>query len=245
MSSDETIQSALRGIVSEFNAIRRVCMTKKKVAILAIVLSLVVVIGVALAVFVCSCYSWFYSEEQHLARITERAEERFLGEGSEYTDLEVYPVYNEHEELQYALIELAPEGFMYVYIADVDYPWSDMYTTSDIEPTPWTPFRMVEKIGDDGLPIEGSYKRSLFVDENGEPIVYNESHFKVAVIENERRYLLSTTRGLIPAVKRGDNVYLDLWDGALIEYYPADAEHDYPAYASGDIGFIAKPDFDL
>ena len=67
----------------------------------------------------------------------------------------------------------------------------------------------------------------------------------MAGIENERRYLLSTTRGLIPAVKRGDNVYLDLWDGALIEYDPADAEHDYPAYASGDIGFIAKPDFDL
>ncbi len=228
-------------------------MTKKKAAILAIVLSLVVVVVAALAVFVCSRYSWFYSEEQHLERITERAEERFLGEGSEYTDLEVYPVYNEHEELEYALIELAPQGYMYVHIADVDYPWKDIYTMSSDEhyeayydkPIRWSPFRMVEEIGDDGLPIEGSYKRSLFVDENGEPIVYHESPFKVAGIENERRYLLSTTRGVIPAVKRGDDVYLDLIDGALIEYDPADAEHDYPAYASCDIGFIAKPDFDL
>lgn len=150
-------------------------MTKKKVAILAIVLSLVVVIGAVLAVFVCSRYSWFYSEDQHLERITERAEERFLGEGGEYTSLEVYPVYNEHEELQYALIELAPQGYMYVYISDVDYPWKDIYTMSDLEPTPWTPFRMVEKIGPNGLPLEGSYQPSFIVDENGEQIYYNES----------------------------------------------------------------------
>lgn len=219
-------------------------MTKKKVAILAIVLSLVVVIGAVLAVFVCSRYSWFYSEDQHLERITERAEERFLGEGGEYTSLEVYPVYNEHEELQYALIELAPQGYMYVYISDVDYPWKDIYTMSSDEyfeayydkPIRWSPFRMAEEIGDDGLPIEGPYKRSLFVDGNGEPIVYNESHFKVAGIENERRYLLDC-KGLIPAVKRGDNLYLDLVDGALIEYDPADDEHDYPTYAPGEIWF--------
>lgn len=211
-------------------------MTKKKVAILAIVLSLVVVIGAVLAVFVCSRYSWFYSEDQHLERITERAEERFLGEGGEYTSLEVYPVYNEHEELQYALIELAPQGYMYVYISDVDYPWKDIYTMSDLEPTPWTPFRMVEKIGPNGLPLEGSYPPSFIVDENGEQIYYNESLFKVAGIEDERRYLLDC-KGLIPAVKRGDNLYLDLVDGALIEYDPADDEHDYPTYAPGEIWF--------
>lgn len=211
-------------------------MTKKKVAILAIVLSLVVVIGAVLAVFVCSRYSWFYSEDQHLERITERAEERFLGEGGEYTSLEVYPVYNEHEELQYALIELAPQGYMYVYISDVDYPWKDIYTMSDLEPTPWTPFRMVEKIGPNGLPLEGSYQPSFIVDENGEQIYYNESLFKVAGIEDERRYLLDC-KGLIPAVKRGDNLYLDLVDGALIEYDPADDEHDYPTYAPGEIWF--------
>ena len=40
-----------------------------------------------------------YTEEQHIQRVTARAEERFLGEGSEYTGLEVYPIYNEYDEL--------------------------------------------------------------------------------------------------------------------------------------------------
>ena len=213
-------------------------MTKKKVAILAIVLSLVVVAVAALAVFVCSRYSWFYSEEQHLERITERAEERFLGEGGEYTSLEVYPVYNEHEEMEFALVEFAPEGFLYVVITEWEIPFLGvyMYSMSDPEPTPWSPWRMEEEIGPNGLPLEGSYQPSFIVDENGEQIYYNESHFKVVGIEDERRYLLDCN-GLIPAVKRGDNLYLDLVDGALIEYDPADDEHDYPTYAPGEIWF--------
>ena len=40
------------------------------------------------------CTAGSYTEEQHIQRVTERAEERFLGEGSEYTGLEVYPIYN-------------------------------------------------------------------------------------------------------------------------------------------------------
>lgn len=30
------------------------------------------------------------------------------GEGSQYTGFEIYPVYNEHEEFKYALIEYDP-----------------------------------------------------------------------------------------------------------------------------------------
>lgn len=214
-------------------------MTKKKVKILAIVLSLVVVIGAVLAVLICSRFSWFYSEEQHLERITERAEERFLGEGSEYTSLEVYPVYNAYDELQYALIELAPQGYMYVCINSQDllepFGGASMYIMSDDEPIPWSPYRMEERVGYDGVPIEGAYEPSFFVDENGDQIFYYESHFKVAGIENERRYILETYQGHIPAVKRGDK-YLDLVDGALIEYYPS--VYYYPTYATGLFAFV-------
>ena len=38
------------------------------------------------------CTAGSYTEEQHIQRVTARAEERFLGEGSEYTGLEVYPM---------------------------------------------------------------------------------------------------------------------------------------------------------
>lgn len=62
------------------------------------------------AVLCVGCSSDMYSEEKHMQRIRERAEERFLGEDSEYTGLEVYPIYNEYDELKYALIEFEPQG---------------------------------------------------------------------------------------------------------------------------------------
>ena len=70
----------------------------------------------------------------------------------------------------------------------------------------------------------------------------------MAGIENERRYFLGiistadlgANNGLIPAVKRGEQ-YLDLVDGALIDYTPGMET----AYAIADIGFINKSNFDL
>lgn len=53
-----------------------------------------IVSGILLmAAMLCTgCSSDMYSEERHLQRIRERAEKRYLGEGSEYTGLEVYPI---------------------------------------------------------------------------------------------------------------------------------------------------------
>ena len=204
------------------------------------------------------CSSAFYSEEQHIQRVTERAEKRFLGEGSEYTGLEVYPIYNEYDDLKYMLIELEPHGFMYVHIEkDSTFEWLSgvgMYLCSNIEPESWMPYRVKEGIEDKVTDESGTviiYKnREFYRDENGDVIIYHQSHFKVAGIENERRYLLeirSTTTGgsgteaLIPAVKRG-NQYLDLVDGALIDYTPG---RESPTYAVEYLYFIPKPDFNL
>ena len=90
--------------------------------------------------------------------------------------------------------------------------------------------------------------QEFFRDENGEIIEYRESHFKVAGIENERRYLLRTplnadgsSTALIPAVKRGEQ-YLDLVDGELINY----EQGVYSVtYATGGIHFIPKLNFNL
>ena len=65
---------------------------------------------------------------------------------------------------------------------------------------------------------------------------------------NERRYFLSTecavyigfNHGLIPAVKRGEK-YLDLIDGAMIDYTPGMKS----THAIAKIGFINKANFDL
>ena len=202
----------------------------------------------------CGISSDVYTEEQHIQRITERAEARFLGEGSEYTGLEVYPVYNEYDELKYALIEFEPQGFLYVAIGDREYPWKGMYTLSDTEPYYWVPYRVKEGSQDiltdeDGALIEIMYDCELFRDENGDIIIYYQSHFKVAGIENERRYLLSIMstaawsygEGLIPAVKRGEQ-YLNLVDGNLMDYEPG---MESATYAVGNIGFFYKSFNDL
>ena len=148
------------------------------------------------AVMCTGCSSDTYSEEQHIERIRERAEERFLGEDSEYTGLEVYPIYNEYDELKYALIEFEPQGFVYVYISEREYPWSSMYSLSDTESESWIPYRVKEGAQEEIVDVDGKLYGSSYCeyirDENGQVIIYNESHFKVAGIENECRYFLST-----------------------------------------------------
>lgn len=217
---------------------------KKRTKILVCVLAGIILLAAALCVLCLSRTSGFYSEKQHLSRIQKRAEAHFLGEESEYTSLEVYPLYNEDEKLEYALIELQPQGYMYVHINKSDFfEWlgtASMYTMSQDTPTncSWTPYRVK-----DG-------KEEPFTDENGEPIEYFDSYFKVAGIENERRYILRTpsyenapksSSDLIPAVKRGEQ-YLDLVDGELIDYKPGVYS---PTFANGNFIFICKSYFDL
>ena len=205
------------------------------------------------AVLCVGCSSDMYSEEKHMQRIRERAEERFLGEDSEYTGLEVYPIYNEYDELKYALIEFEPQGFVYVLINEQEYPWRGMYTLSETESESWIPYRVKEGareeiVDADGNVHYGATNHEYIRDENGQVIIYYESHFKVAGIENERRYFLSTiptvyighSRGRIPAVKRGEQ-YLDLVDGAMIDYTPGMES----AYAIADVVFFNKAHFDL
>ncbi len=214
---------------------------------------IIAVVSLTAAMLCTGCSSGFYTEEQHIQRIRERAEERFLGEDSEYTELEVYPVYNEYDELRYALIEFEPQGFVYVSIGEKAYPWKDMYTLSDTEPESWMPYRVKEGARENVYDADGNLlyqttNREYIRDENGQVFIYNESPFKVAGIKDESRYLLITEmagflgggRSWIPAVKRGEQ-YLDLVDGALIDYTPGMES----AYATADIAFINKSNFDL
>ena len=205
------------------------------------------------AASLCTGCSALYSEEQHMQRIRERAEERFLGEGSEYTGLEVYPIYNEYDDLQYALIEFEPQGFLYVHIGERAYPWKGMYTLDEREPESWMPYRVkegaTEEVTDENGHVITFHDREFFRDENGDAIIYHQSHFKVAGIENERRYLLSIVSvshgsgsdALIPAVKRGEQ-YLNLVDGTLIDYEPG---MQSATYAVEHLSFIPKYDFSL
>lgn len=175
-----------------------------------------------------------------------------MGEGSEYTGLEVFPVYNEYDELKYMLIEFQPQGFLYVHIAEKQYPWKGMYTLSSMQPESWMPYRVKEGAQEDVYDADGNLlaqavNREYIRDESGQAIIYHESHFKAG---DRRGTPLSSDNGScrvfgrgsswIPAVKRGEQ-YLDLVDGALIDYTLGMVS----AYATADIAFINKPDFNL
>lgn len=215
-------------------------MSNKRFKIHACVAAGVFLLAVGLLVLYLSASPGFYSEKQHLSRIRKRAEERFLDEGSEFTDLEVYPLYNEAERLELVLIEFEPYGYVYVQISNNYLKWLTgvgMYMLSENHPPePWSPYRKV-----DG-------KEEYFLDENGERIYYTDSQFKVAGIENERRYALRVYKderdkspSWIPAVKR-DEQYLNLTSGELFDYKPGVYSD---SYATMRCGFIPKPDFDL
>ena len=123
---------------------------RKIVAYLMAVL-LALMMRAAPVLLVCSQYSFFYTESQHLARIRARAEDHFLWEGGEHTSLEVYPIYNQDDELKYALIEMQPEGYMYVKINEGSILSSllfrrSMYTMArdrTYSTDSWRPYRVI------------------------------------------------------------------------------------------------------
>ncbi len=208
------------------NAIRR---RRIIIKILACLLAFVVLAGAALALCV-GMGSRFYTEEQHLYRIKKRAERRFLKEGSGYTGLEVYPLYNENDEFGYALLEFEPQGHLYVSVGWLESPWTDMYTLSELDPmVMWRPYvneegavSVVPDFAGDG--ITRTFEGRRYFKDGDEYLGYYASPYKVANIQNERRYFITliddssgyrSTGGTIPAVKRGDN-YIDLISGREI-----------------------------
>lgn len=199
------------------------------IKILACLLAAVVLAGAGLCAWVMMD-ARVYTEEQHIYRIKKRAERRFLGEGSEYTGLEVYPLYNENDEFEYALLEFEPQGHLYVHIRASESPWTSMYTLSKSDPmVMWRPYAneegavsVVPDFEGDGITrtLEG---RRYFKD-GDEYLGYYVSPYKVANIQNERRYFITLIDdssghrnlvGNIPAVKRGEN-YIDLVSGREI-----------------------------
>ena len=201
------------------------------IRILACVMAVLVLGGVIVSLW--SANSVFYTEEQHLYRIKKRAERRFLKEGSGYTGLEVYPLYNKNDEFGYALIELEPQGYVYVGVGGFDSPLTDMYTLSELDPmepgTIWRPYvneegavSVVPDFLGDG--VTRTFEGRRYFKDGDEYLGYYVSPYKVANIQNERRYFITLIDdssgyrndvGTIPAVKRGDN-YIDLVSGREI-----------------------------
>lgn len=206
-----------------------------------------------------------YTEEEHIKRISERVEKRYMGENSPYTDFTVYPLYDENDKIGYFVVEFEPYGYVYVRLNPKESSscrGTDMYTRSTAENQPWIRYTIEEGATEqapDGYGAIVEYKDMRFErDENGQCIVRRDSHYKVAGIQDEKRYLLyvewrnaneNTVGGYVPAVKRG-NRYLNLVSMQEMDFVPLDkmTEADNAAarqIATAEIRFIASSLLDL
>ena len=191
-----------------------------------------------------------YTEAEHIQRITERIEKRFMTSESEYTGFSVYPLYNEKDELKYFLVEFEPVGFVYVMLRDERSALfscfggrTSMYGLSDIggDSSPWQRYTIDETNNQPAPDKDICYE----VDENGDFIYYMRSPYATAGIKEEQRYLLNLRFGgssfFITAVKRNGNYInlismgtMDIVDGQMTK-----------KQAIACISFIAKKEFDL
>ncbi len=186
-----------------------------------------------------------FTEEQHIQRITKRVNDGFKNwvyeDGSRYTDFDVYPLYDENEELKYFLIEFEPYGFIFVDLHDegstvlswFGFPTS-MYGLSNIYGNDtWSPYTINETTGE----------LCWAVDENGEKINYNKSPYYVTQNVDERKYLLRSNPSAeyICAIKSGET-FLNLIGGNVIDVANGDLQKNQPTIS---ISFIADKRFDL
>ena len=227
----------------------------KKKNLLALVLA-TVMSAVSMLLFVgCRESADDYTEEEHLARVTELARKRYI-ENGDFTDLEVFPLYDANDKLAYFLIELQPTGYVYVMLHKQEsyvhslYTREELYCTSDKMSFAWFYYTVdwnanTRYTDENGTVWEAGPRRPLETDENGEPIIYTDSVFKVANIHDERRYLLDIKQHgsnyRIACVKRGDK-YLNLISLEEFEYCP---EYKKVVLADVPLFFVPKPDFNL
>lgn len=206
------------------------------------------------APFMAGCSS-MYSEEKHIERVSKRVEKRYMGENSPYTDLTVYPLYDENDKLGYFVVEFEPYGYEYIKInkyADVGCNLFCMYTKSTTGTTPnlWRRWKTDAEV-ENGQNWQYNKRYSegwVETDESGEIIEYRDSHFKVADIRDEKRHLLKVNQDghseYIPAVRRGEK-WLNLVSMEE-EIYDFSVEYESCVFAYGLPGFLShKSPFNL
>ena len=157
-----------------------------------------------------------YTEQEHIERVSQRIEERFMTGESNFTDFHVYPLYNQNEELNHMLVEFEPRGFLYVQIRDEQFRAfsclgvsNSMYKLTSLSGNDiWSPYKLDETNSQPYPDVDKIWIK----DENGEKQIFYKSPYCVAGFEKtERLYLIKLMENVYsPAIKKSDNIYLNL-----------------------------------
>ena len=186
-----------------------------------------------------------YTVEEHIEKVSEKVEARYFADDGkyEYTDYEVYPLYDENDILKYFVVDFEPCGYVYIWVQELNGVIAHelrYFRQVEEEDSVWRRYTIVENAGDNASDDEKIWE----VDENGEYIYYQDSHFKVAGIDNEKRYLVPIEQGgdraLIPAVKKNGK-YLNLISMEIMEEDKLVLKSEI--YPIANISFAPKPAF--
>ena len=146
------------------------------------VLIIIMLIIVSFFLKGCSDDLTTISDDEHYNNVKDIIEKKYLNTKYGFVDYELYPLYNENDVLDYFVVDFEPYMYFYIKINRNKIPGKGVADYAKIRCQPWVPYKMVYDKND--------YKKVAFRDENNNIIMYNQSHFKVANITSERRYLL-------------------------------------------------------
>lgn len=199
-----------------------------------------------------------YTEEEHLRRVSERIYVKYIDgdrvlspddgrpdedrETIKATGFEVFPLYNENDELEYFLVEFQPYGFIYGHIRDeLSVPLAFLKRGNGSGG-----MYLLSKIG--GEPAWKSCRlQSNESDVTWGAAMFYHSPFAIQGIENERRYLIYCEESnvgatLLPAVKRNGkfvNLYsndsFEMTNGKVAEYQAASTQIAFHSTKSNEL----------
>ena len=215
--------------------------SKKKTIILCVVLAVVIALLAILGVRIAKRSSWGYTEEQHLQKISELVEKRYMSGDYDFTSYEITPLYDKNEKLHYCVVDFEPYGFVWVRINDFAFLKSLYTRDEEFISRDWSRYEYI----DTTKSLDSDKNKKWETDESGERIYYKVSPYKAAGVKDEKRYLITIKQEsyytTIPAVKHGDK-FLNLMDMKEFEYVEESKIFVYPYFSTG---FPPKSFFDL
>lgn len=72
----------------------------------------------------CSKKTSQYTEDEHIQRVTERIQKKYIDtdlnwvDNEQPTSFDVFPLYNENDKLECFLVEFEPYGFLFIQMRD-------------------------------------------------------------------------------------------------------------------------------
>lgn len=194
---------------------------------------LLIIITYIMFVFITtSCQNMkIVTEEEHRNEIKSLLENGYLNSSNEDETFELYPIYNERDELAYFLAEFSTDRFYIIYI---DNSSSITKYKIDSHRLSWAK-RKVEFIErEDGYILPDCFVSVYEKDEKGNIIHNYNSPYDEAKVLDEKLYLfhlddlVSDSFSYVPLVKRG-NKFLNLLSMDEMEYYPLNIPRSIPS----------------